>query len=170
MFGRIAIPFAIGSAFAVLAGGSVGFAANDSGSADTSERAARYASAQAKTKSFDASGVSLDLDDDGLDDVLAAYARCPRGTQMTGGGIFDYTSTGYLIGSYPDTEGTEAWLAVVGIAEDTYESPDDLVASVTCWSPTGTPPGGYRQSTDTPQTQLPARIVDLLQERVTLRP
>ena len=166
MFKRTAPAFAAGIIFAAATGAGVTYAANDSG--DTAaKKAPKYASVKAATRSYDAAGVELDLDDNGWVDAIGAYAECPRGTQMTGGGPFDGTETGYILTSSPDVDGYEAWVTIIGVREDTYESPDNVFSTVTCWNPKGQPPGGYRVATGKPV--FPQRIIDKLAKSVTVR-
>lgn len=165
MFKRTAPAFAAGIIFAAATGAGVTYAANDGGDA-AAKKAPKYASIKAATRSYDASGYALDLDKDGYTDAYGAYAECPPGTQVTGGGPYDATSTGYIITSSPDVDGYEAWVTIVGILDDETEGPDAVWSTVTCWSPSGQPRGGYRVATT---KQFPQRIIDKLAERVTMR-
>jgi hypothetical protein len=111
-----------------------------------------------KTGSFDTTGQLVDTDGDGSKDAIVAYAGCPSGTQMTGGGASDYTGSGYLVSSAPDLDtdtgvGTEGWLVVVGVDPAANESADDVSASVVCYNPQGAVAGGYGRVT-TPRAAL----------------
>ena len=95
-----------------------------------------------RTGSFDAPGELVDTDDDTVTDTLVAYAGCPDGSQMTGGGATDLTASGYVVSSAPDAD-TEGWVVAVGIDPSASESGDDVVASVVCYNPKGAVAGSY---------------------------
>lgn len=97
---------------------------------------ASFARTTGKTGAFDSTGVLGDSDGNGLDDFIVAEATCPAGTQMTGGGIADFTTTGFQVLNAPDTD--ESWIVADVIDENTTEDPTSLTASVVCYSPTGT--------------------------------
>jgi hypothetical protein len=83
-----------------------------------------------------AAGVSVDTDEDGVNDAVVAAATCPAGSRLTGGGISDYTDTGYQIENAPDTGSNDTWLTVVGI-DGTNETNPELYASAVCYNPAG---------------------------------
>ena len=88
----------------------------------------------------DATGTLEDSDttDDYANDTIVAYAECPAGSQLTGGGFEDYTSTGFVVANRADTGGPEAWVVVEGFdPSQGTESADDVVASAVCYSPKG---------------------------------
>lgn len=102
-----------------------------------------FAFAKGKTLAFDYSAVALDLDENGLDDVIASAAYCPKGTQVTGGGGGDFTSTGITFLNTPDED--EGWIYAVAIDEQAQESADDVFLSIVCYSPHGKAfQGSYR--------------------------
>ena len=90
-----------------------------------------------RTGVIDASGELVDNDTtDGYPfDTIVAYAECPAGTQLTGGGFEDYTATGYEVVNRADI-GAEAWVVVAAFDPTVTESADDLAASAVCASPT----------------------------------
>jgi hypothetical protein len=90
-----------------------------------------------RTGVIDASGELVDNDttDAYPFDTIVAYAECPAGTQLTGGGFEDYTGTGYEVVNRADT-GAEAWMVVAAFDPTVTESADDVVASAVCASPT----------------------------------
>lgn len=159
MFTRTVPAFAAGIAFALMAGSGITYATTHGSGSASPKMVTKYASIKSATRSYDASGVAIDRDEDGLTDAIAAYSGCPKGTQMTGGGISDSTSTGWMLMNAPDTEGSEGWVVAVAVNESVTEDPGNLWASVTCWSPKGNPPGGYRTGTSAPAEPLPAGLV-----------
>lgn len=136
---------------AIVAGSGVAIAHQDDAARD------QYASKRAATRSYDGISEAYDFDEDGYADIVIAYSLCPRGTQMTGGGSANLTRTGLELASAPDLSGKEAWYTAVAIDESVREDPDALVATVVCWSPKGTPSGGYR--TAAPAEEVPAEVV-----------
>jgi hypothetical protein len=104
-----------------------------------------FARVTAKTGAFDFSGVLVDVDQNGLDDAIVAQASCPAGSQLTGGGSADYTTTGVVIESAPYPN--ETYVVVALIDEATAEDPTNLIASAICWNPKGGLSGSYRKST-----------------------
>lgn len=116
------------------------------------------ARSNSRTGSYDASGILLDTDSNGLDDAIVAYVECPNGSQMTGGGVADYTSTGFPIESAPDTDGAEGWFVAVGISEEVAEDPDNLFATVVCLDLRGgSLPGSYRKTSS--ESAIPAETL-----------
>lgn len=170
MFNRTAPAFAAGLAFAVVAGGGIAFAASgqDAPAADRGT-APKWASVKSATRSYDRMGVPIDLDDNGVTDAIAALSNCPRGTQMTGGGSVDFTTTGHPLLSVPDPDGKEAWFVAVGVDESADEDPSAVMATVVCWSPKGQPRGGHRVAARPVAGPVPARLVAMLKERATAR-
>ena len=104
--------------------------------------ASSFARTAGRTGSFDFPGVAADFDSNGLTDTIVASGRCPAGTQLTGGGMGDFTSTGQVFVNGPDVD-PESWVVAVGVDETVTESPDDVYASVVCYSPTGPVAGSY---------------------------
>jgi hypothetical protein len=104
---------------------------------------AAFARTTGKTGAFDFTGDTYDLDNNGIPDAVIAYATCPAGTQMTGGGMVDQTSTGIVVLSAPDLQ--ESWAVGVLITEGSGDTGSDVIASVVCYSPTGAHlSGSYR--------------------------
>ena len=159
MLNRSVPAFTAGVIFAVLTGGGITYAATGHSDRTADRGAVKWASVKSKTHSYNASGVALDLDDNGYTDTIATYRKCPRGTQMTGGGVQDYTSTGWQVMNAPDDTGAEAWMTAVSVDESVGEDPSNLIGSVECWSPRATISGGYRTSTAVPKSVIPARMV-----------
>jgi hypothetical protein len=102
----------------------------------------KFALAAGTVRAYDVGGQLFDLDQNGTDDAIIANAACPAGTQRTGGGASDFTVSGYTVVNAPDTG--NSWTVGVAISESTTENPDDVIASIVCYSPRGVPSGGYR--------------------------
>ncbi len=64
---------------------------------------------------------------------MVTNASCPAGTQMTGGGMVDSTSTGIVVVNSPDVN--ESWTVAALIIEGSGDTGSDLIASVVCYSP-----------------------------------
>ena len=160
MFKNTLPAFAAGAIFAVAVagGGAVAVAANHD------DTAARSSSAP-RTGAFDAVGSAYDTDGNGLTDAIAVSLKCPRGTQMTGGGGGDLTTTGYQLFNAPDT--SEKWFYAVGVSEDTVEDPANVFGSIVCFSKDGTHLGGsYRTSTTVRSEPLTGESLTLLRQAV----
>jgi hypothetical protein len=110
-----------------------------------------------RTGAFDFTGSFEDADGNGLNDTIVAFADCPAGTQMTGGGGADFTSTGTMFLSAPDVG--ESWVVAVLIDENAGELAADVTASVVCYNPRGAVVGSFRTSTS-PLRQMSARMAD----------
>lgn len=116
------------------------------------------------TKSRDGYSINIDEGATGYD-LLAAYVKCPRGTQMTGGGYADFTTDGITYYSAPDIEGTEGWFAAT-IASDGQDA-SSLIVSVTCMGPSGKfGPAFYRQAT---ASAIPEHMVEYAREHMPAR-
>ncbi len=96
-----------------------------------------FALARGKTGFVYAEGAWVDVDEDGTDDLISAFATCPTGTMLTGGGRSDWTETGFLVDSRPLGQGT--W-AVSAFADSTDQG-SDLEAYAVCYNPKGAVPG-----------------------------
>jgi hypothetical protein len=96
-----------------------------------------------RTGSVDASGALVDFSGDGVNDAVVAIARCPAGTQLTGGGVRDFTATGVVAVSAPDATPSEAWVVAVVIAPGSADIGADVTASAVCYNPLGRVPGAY---------------------------
>ncbi|MFJ9315330.1 hypothetical protein ACIRN4_14155 [Pimelobacter simplex] len=80
----------------------------------------------------------LDVDDDGLDDLLVSIATCPAGTKLTGGGGDDYTNDGSLFANSPVDR--QSWF--VSSTTTDLSATDDVVSYAVCYNPRGGVPGG----------------------------
>jgi hypothetical protein len=102
----------------------------------------KFALTTANTAAYDIDGVAYDLDENGSTDTIIASGACPSGSRRTGGGMADFTQTGYTLVNAPDT--SNSWTVVVSVDEGTVEDPTDVTASIVCLGLRGTPSGGYR--------------------------
>jgi hypothetical protein len=93
----------------------------------------------------------------GTNDTIVAFADCPAGTQMTGGGGEDLTATGTMFVSAPVSQASESWVVVVFVDPNAAESPADVTASVVCLNPRGPVAGGSRTSAS-PVRELSPRL------------
>lgn len=110
-----------------------------------------FARTSGRTGYFSSAGTLLDTDSNGSYDTVVAEAYCPAGTVMTGGGIEDFTSTGYQIFNAPDTG--NAWIVADGITEGSGDDGSELTADVVCYSPTGAGlAGAYGMARQTAQS------------------
>jgi hypothetical protein len=110
----------------------------------SSESLARTAG---KTGSIHASGVLLDIDNNGQNDTIVAEADCPAGTKITGGGYSDYTASGVVLQADTLDAPGQGYLVAVGIDETATESPDDVTVTAICYNPTGAVAGATKQQT-----------------------
>ena len=120
-----------------------------------------------RTGSFDVDGLSFDLDLDTFPDTIIAEAQCPPGTQFTGGGHSNYTTSGVTLEAMPGIT-AESFVVIVGVDETVTENVQDVSAAVTCYSPTGAIEGSYRSRRTTEAsaaTRLPAATVKKLTAR-----
>jgi hypothetical protein len=124
-----------------------------------------FALVSGETGSFDAPGELVDLDENGVSDTILAFASCPPGTQMTGGGSWNFTS-GYTLVDAPDVD--ESWLVAVAVEEGVQHNPEDVIASVVCYSPDGAVPGAYR-STGDPLAKASAKTLSRLESSAARR-
>lgn len=69
---------------------------------------------------------------DPSDDAVVAFAVCPAGSQVVGGGGSDYTDDGIMFYSEPD--GPDAWLVVSDTATLTDANAANVEASARCWN------------------------------------
>jgi hypothetical protein len=91
-----------------------------------------FSLAVGKVGTVEGFGEPLDLDDDGAADVYEAYAKCPAGSKVTGGGHEAWTLAGAAV-SEPFENG---WV-VVSFPDDQGSVPDDVVALAQCYNPRG---------------------------------
>lgn len=74
----------------------------------------------------------IDIDDDGdLDPVLVAYAECPDGSNVAGGGFAVFTDVGILLSEAVGN----GWMAMTITGAD--EDENDLTVQTQCYSPHG---------------------------------
>lgn len=92
-----------------------------------------FASAAGKTGYVTGDGQWADLDEDGYYDTIVAFAECPAGTKLTGGGQSDWTATGVVATSQPLGDGTWA----VAVFADPADSAADVAAYAVCYNPHG---------------------------------
>lgn len=118
-----------------------------------------FARTAGRTGAYDATGAFYDADKNGVNDTIIASASCPAGTQRTGGGAMDLTTSGIVFANIPDTG--NAWTVAVSISETTTEDPTNVTASVVCYNPNGSLPGAYRTTTQGGQL-APAERTQLL--------
>src|SRR3954454_13881391 len=104
--------------------------------------AGSFARTAGRTGSFDFPGQAVDSDGNRKIDTIVASGACPSGTQLTGGGMSDFTQTGFTVVNAPDVD-PESWLVAVPVDETVAENPTDVVASVVCYKPTGPIAGAY---------------------------
>ncbi len=81
---------------------------------------------------------------DTSDDVVAAVAVCPAGSQVVGGGGADYTNDGTLFYSAPD--GGDAWFVVSSTATANAASAADVEAYARCWNPRSNVGSSFRMA------------------------
>lgn len=86
-------------------------------------------------------GTAIDTSDpaDGIPDVIAAFATCPAGTRLTGGGGDDYTSDGVMFVNSPIDRST--WM-VASTADVNTNPADNVMAYAQCYNPRGAIQGG----------------------------
>jgi hypothetical protein len=99
-----------------------------------------------------------DTDGDGVDDSLIAMAACPAGTQLTGGGVDNFSSGPTLVDS-PDAG---AWFAGV-LADQAGDLPTDVTAYAVCYNPRGAVPGAaanvaQSQATSSSGSAIPSKV------------
>jgi hypothetical protein len=74
-------------------------------------------------------------------DMLISVATCPTGTKLTGGGVDNFTSTGFTLVDSPDAN---SWYVFVSVA-DTHgadDLPENVTAYAVCYNPRGLVSGG----------------------------
>jgi hypothetical protein len=126
--------------------------------------ASSFARTSGRTGSFDFPGEAMDFNQNGLTDTVVAVGSCPRGTQLTGGGMGDFTSSGQVFVNGPDVD-PENWTVAVAVDENATELADDVYASVICYNPTGAVAGSYGAT----QQGSAASVVDSLSPDLTRR-
>jgi hypothetical protein len=81
---------------------------------------------------------------DTTDDVVAAWATCPAGSQVVGGGAGDFTSDGLPLYSAPD--GANTWMVVSNATVITDVNAASLEAYARCYNPRGNVTGNARMA------------------------
>lgn len=106
-------------------------------------------------------GIWADLDEDGFADALLAFAVCPSGTVLTGGGGEDDTPGGTLWLS--EAIDTGVWAVSSSTAPASATVPDgtpsdEIFAAAQCYNPKGAVPGAsYRSKATSPLEILKER-------------
>ncbi len=72
-------------------------------------------------------------------DLLVAYADCPAGSTVTGGGYSDGSASGVVVDSSPGEDGTY-WQVVVSVDPAAGEAPDAVLGWAVCYNPKGAIP------------------------------
>ena len=72
-------------------------------------------------------------------DLLVAFADCPTGSTVTGGGFSDQSTSGLVVDSSPGEDGTY-WQVVVSVNPDAEESPESVTGWAVCYNPKGAVP------------------------------
>ena len=129
--------------------------------------AGSFARSNAKTGAFDFTGTLMDLDEDGLDDTILAFAQCPAGSQMTGGGAADFSSSGVTFFNAPYAD--EGWVAGVFIDEAVTESADSVTASVVCYDAAGGTLAGSYRKTPAASAAVPADLMAKVIQKAAAR-
>lgn len=94
----------------------------------------------------------VDLDENGTQETLLAYAECPTGTVMTGGGMENWTGYPTMV-SEPGQDDT--WYVLTD-GELGVTNPQDVSAWVVCYNPKGKVPGALAATADAAATSHPA--------------
>jgi hypothetical protein len=75
--------------------------------------------------------------------LIISVATCPAGTKLTGGGVDNFTATGFTLVDSPDAN---SWYVYVGVEDVPVHQADDVPANVTayavCYNPRGPVLGG----------------------------
>lgn len=124
-----------------------------------------FASVAGRTGYVYGSGQWQDADGDGISDYVLAIAECPSGTQLTGGGLADYTVSGVLVSSQPF--GAGGW-GVVVMADPGQDSAADVESYAVCYNPRGAVRGATAArvasgTTLAPELQLRDKILSKMQ-------
>lgn len=108
----------------------------------------KFALTTGQTNTIQAVSTAIDTDNDGIEDTLMAFATCPSGTRLTGGGADDYTADGVLYVNAPVDK--TAW-AAVSTADVSTADPADVDAYAICYNPRGSVSGGAFRTTTSAQ-------------------
>jgi hypothetical protein len=119
-----------------------------------------FALSTGQTGTIEGAGQYFDLDGDGTVDTIAAFADCPTGTVMTGGGGVDQTAGGTLW--YSAANGPNGWAVASSSTPDVNANPDPsslILADVQCYNPKGAVPGALaRKAPASPKDSLKAAL------------
>ena len=120
----------------------------------------KFALAAGQTSTLEFSGELFDADDpaDGIVDFIAAFATCPAGTKLTGGGGLDFTSGGTLWLTAPLPGNT--WMVASTQTTFTQENADLVFADAQCYNPRGAVSGAsFRTAGPSAKTMAAARAI-----------
>jgi hypothetical protein len=122
----------------------------------------QFALTSGRTAYKRALGAWEDLDGDGVGDAIVAFAQCPLGSRLTGGGFTDFTETGVVVDNSPT--GARIWV-VAALADPTVDSGSDLEAYAVCYNPRGSVGGGTTAARTlggvSPRSDYLRRLADL---------
>ena len=75
--------------------------------------------------------------------LIISVATCPTGTKLTGGGVDNFTSTGFTLVDSPDAN---SWYVYVGVEDvpvhQADDTPENVTAYAVCYNPRGPVLGG----------------------------
>jgi hypothetical protein len=78
--------------------------------------------------------------------LIISVATCPTGTKLTGGGVDNFTATGFTLVDSPDAN---SWVVYVGVDDvvepaphDAEDTPANVTAYAVCYNPRGLVAGG----------------------------
>jgi hypothetical protein len=126
----------------------------------------RLALTTGQTNTIAESGTAIDTDNptDGIPDVVVAFATCPAGTKLTGGGGDDYTDDGVIFANSPLDRST--WM-VASTADPIASPADNVMAYAQCYNPRGAIQGGnFRTAPAKPSASALAIAKDRLAKKV----
>lgn len=99
-----------------------------------------FALAGGQTNTIVGGAQLIDYDNDGTADTVAAFATCPAGTRLTGGGADDYTTDGTSFINSPLDKTT--WMVASTSTDLSAANLDNVVAYAQCYNPRGGITGG----------------------------
>lgn len=117
-----------------------------------------FALTSGQTNTISSSGQLYDASTpaDGTPDFIAAFATCPSGTRLTGGGGEDDTSGGSFWLNEPISKDT--WMVASTQATLTQANADHVWATAQCYNPRGAVSGAaFRTAQPSPATMTAAR-------------
>ncbi len=75
--------------------------------------------------------------------LIISVATCPTGTKLTGGGVDNFTSTGFTLVDSPDANSWFVYVAVDDVpVHDAEDAPENVTAYAVCYNPRGLVSGG----------------------------